>query len=98
MIILPTRRRLEQRRDKLYSHLEAIVNCASIHQVEDILRQIHIINLRLKTYFKSTREPEEYFNDNEDNGITEKDTAPSEVSPTKEELDQIEEQIKTGEI
>ena len=97
MIILPTRRRLEARRDKLYSHLEAIVNCASIHQVEDILRQIHIINLRLKTYFKREREPEEYFND-EDNDITEKDTAPSEVCPTTEDLAQIEAKIKAGEI
>ena len=97
MIILPTRRRLEARRDKLYSHLEAIVNCASIHQVEDILRQIHIINLRLKTYFKPNREPEEYFNDNEDD-ITTQDTTPSEVSPTTEELAQIEAKIQAGEI
>jgi len=97
MIILPTRRRLEARRDKLYSHLEAIVNCASIHQVEDILRQIHIINLRLKTYFKREREPEEYFND-EDNDITTQNTTQSEISPTTEELTQIEAKIQAGEI
>lgn len=91
MIILPTRQRLIRRRDKLYAHLESIINCASIHQVEDILRQIHIINLRLRTYFKREREPEEVFNDNEDD-ITTQD------APTFEELAEIEEQIKAGEI
>lgn len=97
MIILPTRQRLIRRRDKLYAHLESIINCASIHQVEDILRQIHIINLRLRTYFKREREPEEVFNDNEDD-ITTQDTTTFKDAPTFEELAEIEEQIKAGEI
>jgi hypothetical protein len=54
MILLPTRRRLERRRDTLYEHLLSIMQHASVHQVEDIMRQIHCINHKLKTYF--TRE------------------------------------------
>ena len=93
MIILPTRRRLERRRDKLYAHLESVVNSASIHQVENILRQIHVINLRLRTYFKREREPEEYFND-EDNDFNTQDTITGEIAPTTEELAQIEAEIQ----
>lgn len=51
MIILPTKRRLERRRDMLYEHLASIMQCASVHQVEDIMRKIHSMNLKLKTYF-----------------------------------------------
>lgn len=54
MILLPTRRRLERRRDALYRQLDAIILKASINKVEEIMRKIHIINLKLKTYF--TRE------------------------------------------
>lgn len=97
MIILPTRKRLERRRDKLYAHLESVINSASIHQVENILRQIHVINLRLRTYFKREREPEEYFND-EDNDFTTQDTTQIKDSPTLEDILKIEEQIKAGEI
>lgn len=97
MIILPTRKRLERRRDKLYAHLESIINSASIHQVENILRQIHVINLRLRTYFKREREPEEYFLE-DDNDFNTQDTTQSEISPTFEEIANIEEQIKNGEI
>ena len=60
MIILPTRRRLERRRDALYERLNCIL---SIHQTEDIMRRIHIINLKLKTYFQRQHEPEELFED-----------------------------------
>ena len=98
MIILPTRKRLERRRDKLYAHLESVINSASIHQVENILRQIHVINLRLRTYFKKEREPEEYFNDNEDNDIITQDPITGEIAPTFQDLAEIEEQIKAGEI
>lgn len=60
MIILPTRRRLESRRDALY---ERLMNTLSIHQTEDIMRRIHIINLKLRTYFKREHEPKELFED-----------------------------------
>jgi len=100
MIILPTRRRLERRRDKLYAHLESIINCASIHQIENITRQIHSINLKLRTYFKrDTIEPEELFIDqNEDNDITTQDTATGEIAPTLQDIAEIEQQIKEGKI
>lgn len=51
MIILPTRRRLERRRDALYRNLLKNIHRASVWQVEDIMRKIHTINLRLRTYF-----------------------------------------------
>ncbi len=64
MILLPTRRRLERRRDALYEHLESILQCASVHQVEDIMRKIHGINSKLRTYFvKEQHEPQELFED-----------------------------------
>ena len=101
MIELPTRRRLERRREKLYAHLHSILQTASIVQVENIMRQIHSINFKLRTYFKGyiDRQPQELFiNPEEDNDITTQDTTPCEVSPTEEELAQIEAQIKAGEI
>ena len=65
MILLPTRRRLERRRDALYQHLQSILQHASIHQVENIMQQIHGINLKLKTYFQRElkHEPKEIFPD-----------------------------------
>ena len=51
MIILPTRRRLERRRDALYKYLDSIVRHATIHEVEDIMRKIHCIDFKLTTYF-----------------------------------------------
>ena len=65
MIILHTRRYLERRRDTLYEHLLSIMQHASVHQVEDIMRQIHGINLKLKTYFQRDlkHEPKEIFPD-----------------------------------
>ncbi len=51
MIPLPTRRRLERRRDELYDRLLSILQHASVHQVEDIMRRVHIINIKLRTYF-----------------------------------------------
>ena len=63
MIVLPTRRRLERRRDALYEHLHAI-NDVSVHQVEDIMRRIHGINMKFRIYFtKNGKEPEEIFED-----------------------------------
>ena len=99
MILLPTRRRLERRRDKLYALLHTKVTVASVQQVEDILRQIHSINLRLLTYFKYNKEPNEVFVDSEeDNDITEEDTTQGEVTPTEEDIAEIEQQIQEGEI
>ena len=72
MIILPTRQRLIKRRDALYDHLESIINCASVHQVEDVMRKIHNINLRLRTYFIREHEPKEIFNEEEENDIKKK--------------------------
>ena len=66
MIILPTRRRLERRRDALYVHLHEIIHCASVHQVEDVMRQIHGINMRLRSYFIREHEPEELFEEKEE--------------------------------
>ena len=64
MIVLPTKRRLERRRDALYERLHAI-NDASVHQVEDIMRKIHGINMKLRTYFirENEREHKELFED-----------------------------------
>ena len=65
------------------------------------MRQVHSINLRLRTYFQREikNEPQELFIDqNEDNDITTQDTATCEVNPTTEELAQIESEIKEGEI
>lgn len=65
MILLPTRRRLERRRDALYKQLDSILYYASVQQVEDIMRKIHGINLKLKTYFtrEGHHEAEELFED-----------------------------------
>ena len=68
MIILPTRRRLERHREALYGHLHTIIQHASVHQVEDIMQQIHGINLKLKTYFKR-HESKEIFTDNDKNSF-----------------------------
>ena len=53
--------RLIRRRDALYDRLDQMIHCASVHQVEDILRRIHQINLKLKTYFERDHEPKEIF-------------------------------------
>lgn len=63
MIILPTRQRLIHRRDALYDKLNDMITLASVQQVEDILRKIHSINLKLKTYFVKSHEPKELFDD-----------------------------------
>ena len=101
MIELPTRRRLERRREKLYAHLHSILQNASVVQMENIMRQIHGINLKLRIYFKGgiERQPQELFiNPEEDNDITTQDTTPREISPTAEELAQIEAEIQAGKI
>lgn len=47
-----------------YDKLQGILSVASVHQVEDIMRHIHIINLKIKAYgFVPQKEPEEYFED-----------------------------------
>ena len=65
MIILPTRLRLERRRDALYKQLRSVLHCASVQQVESLMRNIHGINLILRTYFirQNYHEPEELFED-----------------------------------
>jgi hypothetical protein len=101
MIELPTRRRLERRRDRLYKLLGSIVTSTSVHNVEGIMRQIHAINLRLRTYFKAEfmREPKEIFIDqNEDNDITTQDPSTGEISPTLQDIAQIEAEINEGKI
>ena len=101
MIELPTQRRLERRRDRLYAHLTHILQNASVLQVENIMRQIHGINFKLRTYFKGgiERQPQELLIDpNEDNDITTQDTTTCEVNPTAEELAQIEAEIQEGKI
>ena len=101
MIELQTQRRLERRLNRLYAHLGSILQSASVHQVENIMRQIHGINLKLRIYFKGgiDRHPQELFiNPDEDNDITTQDTATCEISPSTEELSQIEAEIKAGKI
>ena len=100
MIELPTRRRLIRRRDRVYQKLWSILSCCTYLQVEDIMRQIHGINLRLRTYFNNGKpEPKELFIDPlEDNDITAQDTTQGEIAPTLQELLQIEEQLEKGEI
>lgn len=67
MILLPTRRRLISRRDALYKRLGDVLQVGSVHQVESIMRQIHCINLKLRTYFIREHEPKEVFPDEEEN-------------------------------
>ena len=101
MIELPTRRRLERRRDRLYAYLGSILHNASIYHLESIMRQIHGINLKLRTYFNggSDRQPNELFiNPLEDNDITTQDTSQGEIYPTNKDLAEIEAQIEEGKI
>ena len=64
------------------------------------MRQIHRINLRLRSYFNNGKpESKELFIDPfEDNDITAQDTTQGEIAPTLQELVQIEEQLQKGEI
>ena len=66
MILLPTRQRLINRRDSLYRKLDSCIQIASVHQVEHIMREIHGINLKLRSYFIREHEPKEVFCDEED--------------------------------
>jgi hypothetical protein len=64
MIILPTKRKLERRRDILYERLDTLIHIPnSVRQTEDIMRRIHMINLRLRTYFTKGHEPKELFDE-----------------------------------
>ena len=67
MIVLPTRRKLIRRRDALYELLVANIQCASIRQIEDTMRMIHIINNKLRTYFIRENEPKEVFVEEDEN-------------------------------
>jgi hypothetical protein len=68
MIVLPTRKRLERRRDALYKHLFTVVTSTSIHEVEYVMRQIHGINRKLKNYFvrEGQHEAAELFEEKDD--------------------------------
>ena len=70
-----------------------------VMRVLSVMRQIHSINFKLRTYFNRElkREPQELFNE-EDDDITTQVTTQSEVNPTAEELAQIEAEIQEGEI
>ena len=63
MIILPTRRNLIRKRDALYERLYSDIGTVSVHQTEDIMRRINIINGKLRTYFLQAYEPKEVFID-----------------------------------
>lgn len=63
MIILPTRRRLIKRRDALYEMLLGKLQHSSVHEVEGLMRKVHLINYKLRTYFIQVYEPEEVFHD-----------------------------------
>lgn len=88
MIILPTKRRLEQRRDALYRRLHSILHRASVSQVEEIMRRIHTINLKLVTYF--TREGD-YETTTE---IFDTEDTFEEEEPTQVSLEEIEREIE----
>jgi hypothetical protein len=66
MIPLLSRSRLKKRRNALYAHLIEIAKCASVHQVEDIMRRIHILNFRIQQYDQCPQqEPKQVFSDEE---------------------------------
>ena len=50
--------------DDEYRRLHSILSVASIHQVECIMRKIHITNLKIKSYgFTPQKDTEELFDD-----------------------------------
>lgn len=57
MIELPARQILTEHRDTLYKHLASIVGSASVHHVEDVVREIHIVNCKLRGYFVRDHQP-----------------------------------------
>lgn len=57
MIVLPAKKILIRKRAALYDKLHCIAQHTSVSQVEDIMRNIHRINMRLKTYFNRQNEP-----------------------------------------
>jgi hypothetical protein len=61
MIILPSRNRLNRRASALYAKLLAAMQHASVSQVEDVMRRIHIINLKILNYGTQTKETVEIF-------------------------------------
>ena len=67
MIVLPAKKKLIRKRAELYAHLSSIIHIAPAQHVENIMRQIHCINFRLRTYFQRERDPlamsDEEYND-----------------------------------
>lgn len=57
MIELPAREILTEHRDTLYKHLTSIVGCASVHHVEDVVREIHLVNSKLRGYYVREHQP-----------------------------------------
>ena len=96
MIVLPTRRRLERRRDALYKQLHLCFQCLSVVEVEDIMRKIHGINFKLRTYFiRDGHEPEELFEEKDGFEIE----YPSEAEdPTTVSIEEIQGEIEIWDI
>lgn len=56
MIPLPSKQKLIVRRKALYDKLDNIIQFCSIEQVEETMREIHRINMRIRTYFVRKKE------------------------------------------
>lgn len=64
MIPLPTKKRLRRKVDEEYAHLHSIIGCCTVHQVEDSMRKIHGLLLKIKAYgFTPQKETTEIFED-----------------------------------
>ena len=62
MIELVTRKRLRRRRDAIYQHIISDIHSIQLHHLEELMRSIHILNLRIKSYDTiPQQEPEEIF-------------------------------------
>ena len=62
MIELVTRRRISGRRDAVYKYILDNIHALSVTRLEHLMRRIHILNLKLKSYDTiPQKEPEEVF-------------------------------------
>lgn len=62
MIELVTRRRIRGRRDAIYRFILDNIYTLSVTHLEHLMRRIHILNLKLKSYDSCPqKEPEEVF-------------------------------------
>lgn len=60
MIQLPSRKRLRQRVLDEYAHLNGIITWAHIHEIEAIMRRIHILNNKLNSFTQIKDDEEKY--------------------------------------